>query len=386
MADEQHRWLDRETTERLLRGEPLDNVDAAVRDRAERLAQALNALSAEHDARSSRAADPQDELAGEAAALAAFRKARAERADVPAAAAGPRAADGPADDGAVRIGTRPRPGGRARVPHGGAGRSRPGWGRPVRLVLSAALAAGAVGGVAAAATTGVLPAPFGGDDPEPAASVPDRATPVGPSLTHSSAGTPGGEQSARTPGGAPAASSGGAARDTARGDDARGGGDATPGPEDAPGDGSAGRWGRPTAACRDLRAGKDLDTVSKRALEGAAGGPARVWAYCDGILKAIEGRGSGRGGQGPGAEEGGGQGGQNGQGNGHGGDGDGNAGQGGDDEGGHPGGGRSSVNVVVPPPLGPLVLKRVATPPAPVADPTSDPGPAVAASPAAGPP
>ncbi|MER6985068.1 extensin, partial [Streptomyces carpinensis] len=46
MADEQYHWLDPDTAERLLRGEPLDTVDETVRDQAERLAAALRALSA----------------------------------------------------------------------------------------------------------------------------------------------------------------------------------------------------------------------------------------------------------------------------------------------------------------------------------------------------
>ena len=46
MADE-YRWLDRETAERLLRGEsPDDAVDSTTRDQAERLARTLDALSA----------------------------------------------------------------------------------------------------------------------------------------------------------------------------------------------------------------------------------------------------------------------------------------------------------------------------------------------------
>lgn len=45
MADEQDRWLDRATAEILLRGESLEAVDPAVRDRAERLAGTLGALS-----------------------------------------------------------------------------------------------------------------------------------------------------------------------------------------------------------------------------------------------------------------------------------------------------------------------------------------------------
>lgn len=72
MADEQYRWLDRDTAERLLRGELLDTVDATARDRAERLAEALETLSAELAVPAPDGA----ELPGEAAALAAFRKAR----------------------------------------------------------------------------------------------------------------------------------------------------------------------------------------------------------------------------------------------------------------------------------------------------------------------
>ncbi|MFQ6147929.1 hypothetical protein ACLMNJ_33475, partial [Streptomyces seoulensis] len=96
-------------------------------------------------------------------------------------------------------------------------------------------------------------------------------------------------------------------------------------------------------ACRDLRDGKGLDAVRRHGLDGAAGGPSRVWAYCVGVLKAIEGRAQGRG-TGRGADEGGdhaGQGAGKGRGNGRGGHGGGHGGddgQGGDDEGHDPGG------------------------------------------------
>ena len=100
MADEQYRWLDRETAERLLSGEPLGAVEGAGRDQAEHLARTLGALSATPPLTS-------DELPGEAAAVAAFRKARAERADAAAApgATGGRAAADGSDTGLVRIGT-----------------------------------------------------------------------------------------------------------------------------------------------------------------------------------------------------------------------------------------------------------------------------------------
>ncbi len=72
MADEQYRWLDSDTAERLLSGESPDVVEPADRERAARLAHTLGSLTS---------AGPQDgaELPGEAAALAAFRKVRAER-------------------------------------------------------------------------------------------------------------------------------------------------------------------------------------------------------------------------------------------------------------------------------------------------------------------
>ncbi|MEV5345471.1 hypothetical protein AB0L24_07360, partial [Streptomyces achromogenes] len=90
MADEQDKWLDRGTAERLLRGEPLEAVDPSARDQAERLARALGALSAE-------AAPATGELPGEQAALAAFRKAReAAGAERTAAAHAPSAARAPA--------------------------------------------------------------------------------------------------------------------------------------------------------------------------------------------------------------------------------------------------------------------------------------------------
>lgn len=91
MADKQNRWLDRETTERLLRGESPDNAVAPdVRDQAERLVRTLSALSGlsglsapggtpPSDAPGELAGELAGELPGEAAALTAFREARAER-------------------------------------------------------------------------------------------------------------------------------------------------------------------------------------------------------------------------------------------------------------------------------------------------------------------
>ncbi|MFF4838153.1 hypothetical protein [Streptomyces sp. NPDC001315] len=263
MADEQYRWLDRETAERLLRGEPFDNaVDATARDRAERLAETLGALSAAAPPLSS------DELPGEAAALAAFRAARTTRgAERSAAGRRTRARTSYSGDaGLVRLG-RPAP---------AAGRPR--LGRPVRLGLSAALAFGMVGGVAVAAGTGVLPTPFGGVEPGPAASVSAAASPAPPLVPPAPYGTAGGVTGSATPDG-----TGSAGRDTARGTD---GGTGAEGSDsgDRAGARSGSSWNGAARACQDVRAGRDLSAERRRALEGVAGGSTRVWKYCEGIL------------------------------------------------------------------------------------------------------
>ncbi|PAZ16179.1 hypothetical protein CLM62_09770, partial [Streptomyces sp. SA15] len=128
MADEQYRWLDRDTAESLLSGESLEAVDAPARDQAERLAKTLDALTVEPPPTSA-------ELPGEAAALAAFRSARAERGGE-RAVLGDRTRGSSSDAGLLRVG---RP---------GQDTPRPRRGRVVRLGLAAALAVGMVGGVA----------------------------------------------------------------------------------------------------------------------------------------------------------------------------------------------------------------------------------------------
>ncbi|MGW5367486.1 hypothetical protein ACWES4_04190, partial [Streptomyces sp. NPDC004011] len=106
-------------------------------------------------------------------------------------------------------------------------------------------------------------------------------------------------------------------------------------------------------ACRDIRDGKELGNGRKRALEGLAGGAARVTKYCESVLAGRTSSGgndnAGNGsGDGSGNGENGGQGNGNGNGNGKGkgkgkggtGNGDEN-GQGGDEDGrghGHAGG------------------------------------------------
>ncbi|MFC9131768.1 hypothetical protein ACFT4A_33735 [Streptomyces sp. NPDC057099] len=276
MADEQYRWLDRETAERLLSGESLEAVDGADRDQAERLARTLGALSASPPLTS-------EELPGEAAAMAAFRKVREQRADAAATLADPGATGGRAaaevvDAGLVRIGTS-RGGGSGAV-------RRPRWARPARLALAAVLAVGMVGGIAVAAGTGVL-TPFGGDEPDPGASVsaavsPPQSPPQSPSPSDAVQGgsTPGNnpDNSADdAPSGPAAGGAGGSGRGEARDDAARKPGAGERG--DRPGDSRR----KITSACRDLRDGKRLNADRRRALRDAAGGT-RVWKYCKGVL------------------------------------------------------------------------------------------------------
>ncbi|WP_406198156.1 hypothetical protein OG331_19975 [Streptomyces sp. NBC_01017] len=275
MADEQYRWLDRETADRLLGGESLEAVDPADRDQAERLAKTLEALTAEPALSSA-------ELPGEAAALAAFRAARAGR-DPASATVGHSSASGasevsdapgagPVDVGLVRIGG---------ADNGVCRPRRPRWARPVRLGLAAALAVGMVGGVAVAAGTGVLTSPFVGDEGgRPAATVSAPAPPERPLFSPSPEGgvrggpTPDDDSQAPTdPGTTEGAEPGGPAPD-------RG---SAPGRDKA----ARGWWKVVTAYCRDLRDGKELSSDRRRALESAAGGSERVRKYCRGVLGAV---------------------------------------------------------------------------------------------------
>lgn len=293
MADERYEWLDKDAAERLLRGEPVGPVGDHARDPAERLAAALDGVAR---------ADGHEpgELPGEAAAVAAFRKARAASPDAFSAST-------------VRTST-------VRI-----GRNAPApvrWGRPVRLGLAGALAGVALGGVAVAAGTGVLPSPFGHRaDPAPASSVSAAATPH-PVASGTATGEPGGPTPDTTgiPGGGqetPGAGDGlgetGGTHDSSPGSDTGvspaypgANGDATPGTGDGPGAGT-GDWYRKTAkACEDYRTG-DLAPDRRRRLEAAAKGADRVERFCDGLLDGSEnGSGDGNGdGNGNGGEEGG---------------------------------------------------------------------------------
>ncbi|MFD8420617.1 hypothetical protein [Streptomyces sp. NPDC059466] len=316
MADEDYRWLDREAAERLLRGEPLEAVDADTKERVERLAEALASLVAEP-------AQDGTELPGEGAALAAFRANRAGRGGVPAqrvAGRDPWGAAHASDAGLVRLGSPGRGGQRVR------------WGRPVRFGLAAALAVGMIGGVAVAAGTGVLPTPFRDDRPHPAATVSAAQTPQRPLVSPS----PGVSQADGSEVPLPGATTGGPAG-SGSSDDVEAGGSASGQPQ-ATGPGRPARshewWSRTRSSCRDVLGGKNLEAGRRRVLTDAAGGGGRVKTFCKRVL-GWTGTGSGEGRDDRGGQDGRGDG-QNGSGSGSG------HGSGGDkgDDGGHmvPGG------------------------------------------------
>ncbi|MGW3587289.1 hypothetical protein [Streptomyces fungicidicus] len=280
MADEQYRWLNRGTAERLLSGEPPEPVDPAARDQARQLAATLRALSPPPPS-----AD--DGLPGEAAALAAFRKLREERQGRTEAApdSGRLSGTRSSDVGLIHIGA-------ARGDRSGTA-DGPRRLRPLRLGLAAALVAGMVGGAAALAATGALTGPSGGPGSDPAASATATGThPEQPLLSPSSstAGAPGGA----TPGGEHPESVAG----TAGGEvDATGGGEEDAGTPGAPGkpgsdsgDGATRTTGRSgkqiAAACRAWRDGKHLNSTREHLLEKAAGGSSHVGTYCHDVLTA----------------------------------------------------------------------------------------------------
>jgi hypothetical protein len=150
--------------------------------------------------------------------------------------------------------------------------------------MAAVLAVGMVGGIAVAAGTGVL-TPFGGDDPDPGASVSAAVTaPERPMLSPSpSEPERGGSAPDDTPSGAAPGGAGGSGRGEARDD-------AAPKPDsgdrgDRPGDSRR----KIASACRDLRDGKRLNADRRRALRDAAGST-RVGKYCKGVLSTAGSR------------------------------------------------------------------------------------------------
>ncbi|MFE4260134.1 hypothetical protein [Streptomyces sp. NPDC056883] len=314
MADERDRWLDKAAADRLLRGEPAaPGAEHYVHARAERLRAALDALVETPPPPGADADGLPGELRGEAAAVAAFRaRGSVLRAELQTRA--PDAALFGSADTVVELG----------APAGPAapGRRR---GRPVRFVLAAAVASVAVGGLAAAAGTGLLdrdsrdaagglPAASVTAGPSSTASVHGRfAAPLAPPLTtapHDGEGQSGSASPGTTPstGGRTTTGPGDAAGTTAgTGTEApasgpTGGKDgrdrSRPGGVDGmktdPPDGSDRDKGSRTGAvelCKDYRSGR-IDEARREKLVRLAKGLMRVPRYCQGVLDVATGGGS----------------------------------------------------------------------------------------------
>jgi hypothetical protein len=154
MADERDQWLDEETAERLLRGEPVERFGDGAHRAASHLSDALRSLAPVTSANSAGAPGGTGaETCGEAAAVAAFRQARvAARAprharSRQAAGSGRGARDGSL--GAVRIGPA------RRAPEGSSSRRRRG-----RAGLAAVVAGCTIGSVALALSTSMAASPM----------------------------------------------------------------------------------------------------------------------------------------------------------------------------------------------------------------------------------
>lgn len=263
MADERYEWLDREAAERLLRGEPVETADEHARIQAARLSRELYGMG-----RPSRPGySDGGEMPGEAAALAAFRKSRAD-------------ADAPAGDmlGTVHLASSTRAASAHRAP-------RTFFARPVRFGLAAAVAGCALGGAAVAAGTGFLPSPFRGD-PLPASTVSAAATP-GPLVSETDTGggvvaPPPISGSPSTPPVSPPASDGGDYPGPSSGGDT-GSGRHQGDPDEKSPDPNAELYRKTVEACRDYRSGR-IAPDRKRQLEDAAKGASRVERFCDRLL------------------------------------------------------------------------------------------------------
>ncbi|MFI9047753.1 hypothetical protein [Streptomyces sp. NPDC053427] len=296
MADDRYEWLDKDAAERLLRGDPVSAPDG---DGARELQQLLDAAAAV-------AAGPAQhaELPGEAAAVAAFRRAQH------GSGARPRR----------RVTAGQTPGVHTTRPGGVAERTR--LARPLRRGFAVALAVCAIGGVAVAAGTGVLPTPFQGGGPEPAATVSAAETPG--TLESPAPGTETGGPATSSPSGTPGSATSRPDRSPAPGGPHGTKPPATAGPGKGKpkGDGKGNGETRPDedrrrqfvlTLCRKYEAGKDgMDPRTRRRLERAAGGAEKVHAFCRRYLTGkVDGGlvgGAATGGQ-TGGETGGGQGG-----------------------------------------------------------------------------
>lgn len=284
MADDRYNWLDKDAAERLLRGE---RVGARHGDGARELEQLLQAAAAVG------AKAPETvELPGEEAAVAAFRRT--------AGAAGGAHARSHGTDEAFPAG------------RGTAVAERTRLGRPVRRGFAVALAACAIGGVAVAAGTGVLPTPFRGGEPQPASSVSAAESPGPLDTPEPGAQTDGTTES--TPDPTPHGKTGGPGDTPAPSSP----GDTTP-PSSTPGPGHQGNGGTGAnpgqgdkknlllSLCQSYASGKrdGMDRDALRRLEQKAGGADQVLAFCRAYLARYQHPGSSGGGSGLGGTTGG---------------------------------------------------------------------------------
>ncbi|MFC6062612.1 hypothetical protein [Streptomyces ochraceiscleroticus] len=276
MADDRYSWLDKNAAEGLLRGE---RVDAGGGFGADELNDLLSA-AAVAGARSSADAP----LPGEEAAVAAFRQVSSGGSTRDTAAGG--AARASAEDGIPVVRS---------VPGGGTSRTaeRTRLGRPLRRGLAVALAGCALGGVAVAAGTGVLPTPFhGGGDPSP--SVTSAVTPS--ILESQDPEADASDDAAQSPDAGPHSSSPASptspdASDGRSTPGREGTGDTSkpPLPQLTPGDGAlntdkAKRKAAVLALCRDYEAGRTSPKDRQR-LERTMGGAEKLHTFCKQYLQ-----------------------------------------------------------------------------------------------------
>lgn len=303
MADEHNAWLDKAAADELLcpgTGPVASGADPRARAEAARLRAALDALTPSRPA--------VGELPGEAAAVAAFRAARAAR---PEAVRPGAQAPGEAREQLVDLAPIPR----VRIPAQRRG------GAPVRFGLAAALAGVAVGGIAAAAagglfdrvthhTAGPAPAVSISADPDPAPA----ADTSGPTLVPQPRPTPprvgegaasAGPGASRMPGtesrtvpGAPSGSlsvppgTGGtgagfdAGTGTGTGSGSDGGRDKVT--DKLTGGKDHGRDDQVKSAslCQDYRSGR-LDDDRRKRLSSLAGTPAKIARFCESVLDGV---------------------------------------------------------------------------------------------------
>ncbi|MFE2226847.1 hypothetical protein [Streptomyces kronopolitis] len=283
MADDRYNWLDKDAAERLLRGE---RVGARHGDGARELEQLLQAAAAV-----GAKAPETAELSGEEAAVAAFRRTAGR-----GAAAHTR---GHGADEAFAAG------------RGTAVAERTRLGRPVRRGFAVALAACAIGGVAVAAGTGVLPTPFRGGEPQPASSVSAAESPgpldtpePGAQTDGTTESTPDPTPHGKTagPGDTPTPSRPGDptphSTSPAPGHQGNGGSSADPGHGD--------KKNLLLALCQSYASGKrdGMDRDALHRLEQKAGGAERVLAFCRAYLARYQHPGSSGGGTGLGGTTG----------------------------------------------------------------------------------